>query len=329
MNERISILQDQWNGFYNSIKGKRIIKILRGIFLTLILSYLGYKLYYIGWHSVWHYLPTSPLFYGIFMVLYFSLPLTDLFIYRLIWSFDMIRNIPVFIKKRVLNKDVLSYSGEVYFFTWVRKTLNHSDREVAEAVRDVNITSAAASTSVTIILLTFYALKGRINLYDIIGHPDIRYFIIGGFIILLIIPLVLRFRKYIFTMPLSRALIIYSMHFTRLLIGQVLQIFLWAIAMPSISLETWFTYAAVSVLVSRIPFPSNKNLLFLGVGVELATRLQIPEAAMFGLLGTIVALDKLLNFAFFIFITLWDRYAGSQNPAVEFLHVKKADQSET
>lgn len=42
----------------------------------------------------------------------------------------------------------------------------------------------------------------------------------------------------------------------------------------------------------------------MGIGVGLASNLGIPEASMFSLLGTIVALNKIFNFTFYFLISI-------------------------
>lgn len=296
-------LKEKVSKFVDSWYGRLILKTGKILFLVLILAYLAFKLYQIGWQEVVANLPVNPLFYLFFILLYFSAPLVQIIIYRLTWKFDVRRNLFVFVKKRILNKSVLGYSGEVYLFNWARKTIDGELTKLGEVIRDYNILSAAASNTVTLLVLGVFLYVGQAQITDLIGQPDPIYFIIGGFIFLILIPLVYRFRKYIFSTPLKRSLQVYGIHFGRMTIGQVLQIAMWAVVLPEVSLSTWITYAAVAILVSRIPI-SNKKLLFVGFGVEISTMLGVPEAAMFGLLASIAALEKIFDFGLYLFFTL-------------------------
>ena len=302
----IVILRSWWNRFVRSEYGQQFLKAARFLFLGSILSYLGYKLISIGWIEVWESLPTRPMFYILFPILFFSVPLIQVLIYRLTWKFDVWRNFPVFIKKRILNAEVIGYSGEFYFFSWARKNIDLPEINIMERIRDYNILSAAASNTTTIILLGIFTYYGKAKLTDLLGRPDPVYFVVGGVALLILVSLIVRFRQYIFSTPMKMSLTVYGLHLFRMLIGQVLQIAMWAVVLPSVSLETWFTYAAVSILISRIPV-SNKKLIFVGVGVEISTGLGIPEAAMFGLLASIAALEKVFSFGFFLLLSLMQR----------------------
>ena len=92
-----------------------------------------------------------------------------------------------------------------------------------------------------------------------------------------------------------------------MILGQIFQIAQWSIVLPAVPLSTWITYAALAILLARIPFPSNKQLIFMGVGIEVASKLNIPEAAMFSLLGTIVALNKILNLILYFLLSVFFR----------------------
>ena len=82
-------------------------------------------------------------------------------------------------------------------------------------------------------------------------------------------------------MAAKTALLIFGVLLVRLIVGQVLQIGMWAVAMPEVSLPVWFTFAAASIIVSRIPFVPNRDLIFLGLGVSLSGVVGISEAVFF------------------------------------------------
>ena len=292
-----------WFGlFVQSERGRFLLKWARIVFLMGILGYLALKLSEIGWMAVWEALPTHPLFYLFFLLLYVSLPLTEMLIYRVTWRYDVRRSLPAFFKKRVYNRDVMGYAGEVYFFAWARKNVDLNDKEIAKTVRDNNIISSAASTLIALVLLGVFLYIGYFRITDLINDQVLSYLIGGGLLVAVLIPLGLRFRKYIFSMALSTTLLIFAIQCGRLLVGQVLQISQWAVVMPDVNLSVWFTFAAVSIILTRIPFIPNQSLIFLGVGVELSSTVGIPEAAMFSMLGVLAALDKLLNFGLLAFM---------------------------
>ncbi|GIV61046.1 hypothetical protein GQ464_009490 [Rhodocaloribacter litoris] len=293
-----------WHRFAASDRGRMVLRALRGLFWLGMLGYLGYKLVHIGWAAIWASLPRQPLFYLLFLALYFLLPLAEVVMYKVTWPFAGWRSIPAFVKKRIYNKEVMGYAGEVYFFTWARRHVALPEAELAKTIRDNNILSSAASTLVALGLLGVFLYLGHLRLTDVLRNEDVGYWMGAGILMALLVPVGLRFRKYLFSMAAKTALVIFALQCGRLVLGQVLQIGQWAVVMPSVPLGTWFTFAAISIILTRIPFLPNQNLVFMGVGVELSTSLGVPEAAMFSMLGVITALDKLLSFGLFVLFSL-------------------------
>ncbi len=286
-----------------STRGRLLIKIVRIVTLLVILGVLGYELNDVGWDDVLNNPPTAPLFYLFFTLLYFLLPITEVFIYRLIFQFDIMRSFPTFIRKRVLNRDVLGYSGEVFFFSWARKNLKVRDSHLMETIRDNNIISVAASTLVALILLVIFMLLGELNITEILGDRIGLYFLAAAIILAVLIPVGIRFRRYIFTMPIRTAILIFSIQILRLVIGQSLQIGMWMAVIPEVSLSVWFSFAAISIILTRIPLLPNHSLIFAGVGIALATKMNVPEAPWASMLLVVAAIEKILNLGLFALIS--------------------------
>jgi hypothetical protein len=296
----LNMIQKRWNDFAQSARGRIIIRVLLWSFMGGIFVYLAWKLTEIGWAAIWAALPTNPLFYVLFLLLYFSVPLSEVFIYRLSWTYPMWQSFPAFLKKRIFNKDVLGYSGEVYFFGWARKHIEASDRVIMETIRDNNIISSVASTLVAVLLVGLFIQVGEFSILDWIQRPNWTYVGIGLLALAILTPVLIRLRRYLYSMPLKLTLIILGIQCIRLLIGQVLQIGQWALVIPDIPLKTWLTLAAILIILVRIPFLANQSLVILGVSVELSSRLGIPEASMFSMMAVLAALDKVLNVGLFL-----------------------------
>ncbi len=270
----------------------------------------------IGWKSVWQNLPAQPLFYLIFLTLYLLLPITEIFIYRIYWKFNSWKSIPAFIKKKIFNTDILGYSGEAYFYLWANKHINQKNIDIAKAIRDNNIISSVASNLITLVILGIYLKISKANFADFLNGHNVRYIILIFVVIIILVPLAIRFKSYIFSTPIKTALLIFGIHLVRLVIGQILQILQWSVALPAVPLATWISYATVSVVLTRIPFPSNKNLVFMGIAVEMASHYGIHEAVMFGLLGILVAIEKVLNLSLFFILSFLEN--GKISTSVTF-----------
>lgn len=310
-------LKSRWTAFAASKRGKAVLRVVRVLFVGGIIAYLAYELTKIGWGEIWAALPTSPIFYLLFLLLYFLLPITEVVLYRLIWTFDAWKSLPVFIKKRVYNKDVMGYSGEVYFYTWARKRIALSDVEILKDIRDQNIISSVASTVIAVVLVTFFLYGGQLTITDLVGEANVTYMIGGGVVIAVLTLIGIRLRKYLFSMVLKTALLIFALQCVRLVAGQALQIGQWAVAMPEVPLRVWFTYAAMSLIISRIPVIPNRDLLFLGAGVGLSSVVHISSAGVASMLVAITVLNKILNLAFFAGLSLMGRRPLEPVPPAE------------
>ena len=288
-------LKTKWTRFVESKRGRRVLQGARAVFMLGIFAYLVYELRDVSWSVIGVALPTNPLFYLIFLLLYFLLPVAECFIYRITWTFEAWKSLPAFIKKRIYNNDVLGYSGEVYFYTWARKNVGLSDREILKTIRDQNVVSSAASTMIAMVLVAVFLYIGQINVTEWIGPQETSYLVGGAVVTLLLAALVIRLRRYLFSMAAKTALLIFAVHIVRLIVGQALQIGMWAVAMPEVSLPVWFTFAAASIIVTRIPFIPNRDLIFLGLGVSLSGVVGISEAGVFAMLGAITVMGKVIN----------------------------------
>lgn len=299
----ISRLLERWAAFRDTGFGRGSIRAVRILFLPVVLAVLVWQVVDIGLTDVWSNLPTQPLFYVLFLVLYFFHIAVEMLVYRLTWRFPIVRSLPAFVKKRVYNRDVLGYSGEVYIGVWAQGTLGLPRRAVAETVRDNNILSSLASTLVALVLLSVFLSVGRISLRSLVGDHLVLY---AG--LALVVPVVLavlwsRFRHLIFSMPRRQAAQVFFVQIGHFLIGRGIQILQWIVVLPAVSIGVWFTYAAVSILLSRIPFLPNQTLVFAGVGIEMTGLMDVPVAPIAGMLLVNGVLEKLLNLALFVFVS--------------------------
>lgn len=299
MDVSLKNIRDFWVRTSQSGRGRALTRLVRWLFLAGILAYLAIQLGRIGWIEIWRALPTNPLFYVLFLMIYFSLPLAEQLIYRITWRFPFRSSLPAFIKKRIYNKEVIGYSGEVYFFTWARRNLTLGDREILKTIRDNNVISSFSSTIVALALLAVFAYEGNIGVSDWIGDAN-AYYLAGGAVVFLILgTLAIRFRRYLFSMPLKVAFLIGGIHVIRLGVGQTMQILQWEVAVPDVTWQAWFTLAAVSIVVSRIPLVPNRDLIFIGAGVEFSHFMNTPAAEIASMLLVTSVLGKILNLVLF------------------------------
>jgi hypothetical protein len=303
----LDVLRQKGEAFFTRTSVILAGRWLGRLFLVAVCALLAWRLSRIGWDEIWRELPTHPIFYLIFFIQYLTLPVSEWMVYRSAWGFRSLSHLSAFVRKRIYNKDVFGYSGEVYLYTWARKNLGLGDGRILRTIKDNTIVSSVVSTLVSFGILGTLLLTNQVHLPNgLISNNALE---IGGAVALsvAVVAVGIRFRKAIFHLPGAILLSIALVHVVRLLTGNVLQVAQWSIVLPEVPLQAWFTLLAAQILVSRIPFLPGRDILFLSASVELAHLMNVPAAAVFGVLGVATVLDKALNFILFPLLHRLDR----------------------
>lgn len=245
--------------------------------------------------EVIHNLPATPWFYVILAVLYVTLPVAEVYIYRLIWTTPRKDLFKTFLIKKVLNEEVVGYSGEVYLYLKAKKFSGKSNNEILKTIRDYSIISAINSNAVVIVLISVLILLGIIPIYNLLEH--ISSFYVGLFILIFVILtlLTIQFRKHLFALPLNTSIKAFSIYFIRFCLHNVILVFQWYLVMPETDLNVWFILVSVVIVLNRIPFLPGKDLVFLWTGIELSRVLDVATAGVAGMLIVSSALTRLAN----------------------------------
>ncbi len=310
----LSGMKERAGRFWHSERGQRLVRWVRRLFFAGIFGMLVVQLSDVGWDEITGSLPTSPWFYLIFLVLYFSLPLSESLVYRQIWHYRYWEGLVAFLKKRVLNKDVLGYSGDVYLYLWARQKVSLSEREIRGAVKDNAIVSSAASTLFAVSVLVGLVLTGQVVWAARLAGQELAY-VAGAVLVLGLLAMVaVRFRRALFMLSGRMLGVLFAIHWSRLLLTNVLQVVQWSIVIPEADWQTWGTLLAVQIVVSRIPVLPAREWIFLGASVGISQGMDVSSAAVAGMLLVSTVLDKTLNLVFF---TLSSLLARSKRPAEE------------
>ena len=294
--------------FFESPRGLLVRKVSRALFLVAVLAYLLREFSAIGWRALAASLPTAGGFYAIFLVLYFTLPVTESLIYRLCWGTSFGRSFFAFVKKRVYNKDFAGYSGEAYLFAWARRRVPLPDRQVLGIIKDNVVLSGFASTAFAVSLLALFAAFGDLEALGLGGERSVLYVVGAAAVLVLLGVLGLRFRTRLFALPARMLALVFALHFGRLAAMNALQVVQWDLVIPGIGWQSWFVFLAVQVIISRLPLLPSRDLLFLGASVELAERVGIPRAQMAAMLVLLSAMDKALNLVLFLAISAYNTW---------------------
>jgi hypothetical protein len=305
---RAARVKDRVQAWSDTPAGRRTLKVLRHGVTVVVAAYLLYQMTQIGWARVWASLPTTPWFYVISVVLFFLLPVFRAVGFGMIWERPAHRLLGPTTKSAVYNKEVLSYSGEMYLFSWAQANVDAPARRIAHHIKDNAIVSSIASTLNAVLLLVFFVLSGLVRLPLLTGHNGLYAAgaVLAGIVI---VGAGIRFRKAVFKLSGRLILTLFGLYFARLLVLQALQVTQWTVAIPDVAVQTWLTFLAVQIIISRLPLLPSQDLLFMAVGLKMAGSVQVPEAALAGVLAVHSVLDKGLGLVLFGVISFFDRGA--------------------
>ena len=281
----------------------------RGLFAGVFI-YLVIQLTDVGWANIWKQLPTHPLFYIIFLGMYFGLPVAETLIYRLLWRLPFWKSFPVLLKKRVYNKDVLNYSGEAHLYWWAKKHVDRSGRLILRDIKDNTIISSLTSMSIAFTLLGVFLAAGLLPFEALFGQVNTSWIVGGAFCLVLLIALAIRYRDSVISVPAATAASLFGLHAGRLIFVQTLQVLQWAVVMPDVPWTAWFTLLALQIVVNQIPLIPAKDLIVLGASTELSAWLEVSEAGVAGMLLVVFVMDRVLNLILFAYVSWMDRKAG-------------------
>ena len=276
------------------------LKALQMLVAAGVLWLLASKLASIGWAEVWAALPATPWFYLIFLMMFFAFPVAELMVYRTMWHVDFKGQFGVFVRKRVYNYAVLSYSGEAYLAFWARRRLALKDRVIFATIKDSNILSALASNSFTVILLAAFFITGQLSVITDADPSYQSYLILAALVGVILVPVVLKFRRHIISLEPSVARRVFLIHLVRLVLMLLLQTAQWAVVLPEVPFTTWLLFLTAQLVLTRIPFLPNTDLLLAGLGLTLMGYLDAPQATVASMFVAAGALWQGMNFIAFI-----------------------------
>ncbi len=206
--------------------------------------------------------PESPLFWLVFPVFYLIGPGCEWIIFRRLWNIPAVSGFVALVRKLIYNELLLGYLGEAYFYSWARRRTEMTTAPFG-AVKDVAILSALTGNFVTLGLLI--ALWPFIRLTEL--GVDTQTMVMSlGFILLLSIGL-MAFRSRIFSLPAEELRYITVMHLVRIAAQTALSALLWHIVLPDVPVIWWLYLATIRLLISRLPFVPNKDVVFAGLAV--------------------------------------------------------------
>ena len=234
---------------------------LAGALTLLMMAGLARELLDHGLVALSRTVPTSPLYYIPFALLYMSPPTFDWIIFRKLWGIPP-SGLVALLKKRVANEVVFGYSGEAYFYAWARARMTMVAAPFG-AVKDVSILSAVAGNAITLAMIAL-----ALPFASALLSPDQFRTVAGSAAVVIAMSLpFLLFSKRVFSLGPRTLWWVFGVHCTRLIVGSTLIALAWHFAMPDVAVGTWLFLAAARLLVSRLPLVPNKDLLFANLAI--------------------------------------------------------------
>ncbi len=307
-------------------------KSFNALLSIIILLLLARAIARVGWEQVVDVVPLSFLFWAFFLGSYFLPPLTEWYIYRRWWKFGW-PAFAVFLRMRVMNDALFSYSGHSYLLVWAAKHLGVTFDPKAPprilgrgegagvepsaspfaAVKDMAITSGIAGIFATLVLLLLALTMDGANVISAALDPRTIRILIGSFAALLLLNIgILLFRGNVMSLPVKENLFAFRWHLFRVLMTQALLVASWAVALPGIPFETWFLLGALRMVIMRLPVP-NKEILFAAIAVSLTGDASLEIAALMAAQGALQLILHLVSWAGALAI---DRAAGPEEEMI-------------
>ena len=278
----------------------RALRLANYAFLALIVIWLITKISQIGWGAVIENLPASPWFYFFLALKFLTLPIAETFVYQILWERPLLRHFPAFVRKRVYNSAVAGYSGEAFLVLWARRRLGLSDLAAVVSVKDGNVLAAFSANLTTVALVVWLAANGLLErvVAEIPGGGvlfAVAFAAAAGFAIG-----AAALRRKIIAAGDGKIARILGVHALRQAAQLVVYAAVYAAAIPSAPLATWFAFIALQYVITRIPFLPNQELFYLGAALSLAAIVGAPEEQVAGMLLAEAGLLQALYFTLFL-----------------------------
>jgi hypothetical protein len=253
-------------------------------------------------------LPASPTFWGLFAISYLIGPASDWFIFQRLWGVGT-GAFGVLIRKLLYNELLVGYLGEVYFYGWARQNLKFVTTPFG-AVKDVAVLSAVAGNVATLAFLAMaFPFATLLPLHDhaaAIGWS--LAFVIGTSLAVMLL------RRSIFSLERKELGMVFAVHLSRIVATAILSAALWHLVLPDVPLSWWLVLATIRLLISRLPFVPNKDVVFAGIAV-LALGGHVEVSALMVLMAGLILATHVLVGISLAFADLLSKRTGNETPA--------------
>lgn len=231
-------------------------RVLATVLTGVMLIGLAHELFDHGLGGLTRTVPRSSWFYLLFLLSYFTTPVVDFIIFRRLWRVPA-NAFGALNLKRVANDLLIGVTGDAYFYAWARARLKMVTAPFG-AVKDVSLLSGLAGNTAAILLGAVALPLG----YRLIDPEVLRAMLWSLGLTGVVVGALLFLSPIVFSLARWQLWWIYRWSMYRIAISSLALAVAWHFAMPSASVWMWVFLMAGRLLVSRLPFLPNKDLLF-------------------------------------------------------------------
>ncbi len=272
-------------------------RVLTAVLSLLVIAAALYQMRSIEPGGILRLVPALPSFWLLFLLGFMAGPLSEWFIFNRLWGVGW-PALGALTRKQVFNELLLGYLGEAYFYAWARRN-RQVEAAPFGAVKDVAILSAMAGNAMTLATVAL-----AIPFLDLLPlgehHAAVAWslaFVIGTSLAATV------WRKSLFSLTASELHMVFGVHVARILATTLIAAALWFMVLPDTPIGWWLVLAAVRLLISRLPFVSNKDLVFAGVAV-LAAGANLTIAELMAMMAGFILSANLIAGCVFALIDL-------------------------
>ena len=285
--------------FGQSFGAKRFMRL--SLFMV-IFAYLIFQLSKIGFSEIAGALPTSPLFYALSIGFVAAPVIAEIFSFQIISHQALSRSkveggYKVFLRKHVLNKAVMNFSGDAFLVQKLSQQRGMSLKRAAIILKDMTLIRAFTANLWIVLLVVAAVLSGNLDVLQNIAAASrgltvfITLFclsVIGGGLFL--------FRK-LTRLDTRTALKVAAIYMTRAVIVGAILISQWSLSSPGTAIADWFVFLIVFSLAKKSPV--GGELLFATIVVSLPS-LAGGSAEIAAMLIAITAVTQIIYAAGFL-----------------------------
>lgn len=270
-------------------RGNLVVRLLAPAISLAILVAVLFALRDLRWHDVRAAVPTSIGFWVVFVIYYFTPVALDWAIFRYLWGIPA-SGFMALLRKLVSNDLLFGYVGEVYFYSWARKKMKMVASPFG-AVKDTAILSALAGNVATLVMMAFaYPLVQQLQFHIISERLRVSETMlwVSVFMVVGIPTVAVLLGSRLFSLTKIQLFVVGSLQMGRVVATTGLAALAWSLALPQVAFSEWIILATVRLIISRLPFVTQKDIVFAGIAVlavghdaEIATLITFWAAIQF------------------------------------------------